>query len=485
MRVRSGLASAPRRVVVIGGGISGLAAAHRIGELGAAAGATPEVTVLESGERVGGSIGTERIDGFVIERGADSILTEKPWALALCRRLGIEDRLVRTRDEERRTLIVHDGRLEPLPEGFLLMGPTAIWPIVSSPLFTWRGKLRMAADLVLPRGGAAGEESLASFVERRFGREVLDRVVQPLAGGIYTADPERLSLTATMPRFIDMERRYRSVILALRRQHAAAGARTQSGARWSMFVSFADGIQTLTDALAARLAPGSVRLATRATAVSRARGGGWRVTLEGGDAVEADAVIVATPAHAAAALFHDVDPQLARALAAIPYASSAAVTLAYDRADVPHPLDAFGFVVPVIEGRELIACTFSHVKYPGRAPAGSALIRVFSGGALAARMTELDDDALVASARRELGELLGIRAAPTLIRVSRHARAMPQYHLGHLARVAAIEDAVAALSGLALAGNAYRGVGIPDCVHSGEQAAEAVMGVAGTHASAA
>ena len=482
VRLESG--SPPRRVVVIGGGISGLAAAHRLVELGAAAGITPDLTVLESGTRLGGSMGTEHVDGFVIETGADSILTEKPWGLALCRRLGLEDRLVRTRDEQRRTLIVHDGRLEPLPEGFLLMGPTAIWPIVTSPLFSWRGKLRMAADLVLPRGRQDGEESLASFVGRRFGREVLDRVVQPLAGGIYTADPERLSLSATMPRFIEMERRHRSVIWARRRQQLAAAGRTESGARWSMFVAFAEGMQTLIDALAARLPSGTVRFGTRASAVVR-DGGEWRVALDGGDTLAADAVIVATPAYAAAAVLREVDPTLATALGAISYASSATVTLAYDRGDVPHPLDAFGFVVPVVEGRELIACTFSHVKYPGRAPAGTALIRVFSGGALAERMTELDDDALIASARRELGELLGVRAAPRLVRVYRHPRAMPQYHVGHLARVAAIEERVAALPGLALAGSAYRGIGIPDCVHSGEGAAEAVMGAAGRHASAA
>ncbi len=474
-------AEGPRAVVVVGGGIAGLSAAHRLAELGRERGDPPSVTLLEAEHRLGGTIASERVDGFLVEAGADSILTEKPWALALCRRLGIEGRLVRTRDEARRTLIVHRGRLERLPEGFLLLAPTALWPTIVSPLFSWPGKLRMAAELFLPRRRDDDEESLAAFVTRRFGREVLERVAQPLAGGIYTADPARLSLAATMPRFIELERQHRSVILGLLRQ-LTAKSRAESGARWSMFVSFPDGIQTLVDALAARLPAGGVRLATRARSVVRDGPGRWRVVLEGGEVVAGDAVIVAAPAHAAASLLHELDGELATALAAIPHASSATVTLAYDRADVPHPLDAFGFVVPAVERRELIACTFSHVKYPGRAPAGGALLRVFSGGALAERMASLPEDELVASARRELAELLGIRATPRFVRVHRYPRAMPQYHVGHLARVAAIERRVAAFPGLALAGNAYHGVGIPDCVHGGERAAESVLHAEHAHA---
>ncbi len=471
----SGVAGGVRRsIVVVGGGIAGLAAAHRIVELGAATGEPPVLTLLEASDRLGGSIGTEHAEGFLIETGADSILTEKPWAIALCRRLGIEDRLVGTREGERRTLVVHRGRLQAVPEGFLLLAPTLLWSIVMSPLFSWRGKLRMAADLVLPRRRDGAEESLAAFVERRLGREVLERVVQPLAGGIYTADPARLSLAATMPRFLEMERRHRSLILALRRQRAGA-ARGEGGARFSMFVSFEEGMQTLIDALAARLPRDSLRLGTRAHAVVPDGTGRWRVELDGGATIASDAVVVATPAYAAATVLARADAELAASLAAISYASAATVTLAYDRADVPHPLDAFGFVVPAIERRELIACTVSSVKYPGRAPAGAVLLRVFSGGALAEQMTALSDAALIASARRELGDLLGIGAAPRLTRVHRHPRAMPQYHVGHLARVEELRRRVTALPGLALAGNAYSGVGIPDCIHSGEEAAEAAM----------
>ena len=467
--------TAAQGIVVVGGGIAGLAAAHRVLELSAARGERVPLSIVEAGTRLGGTIASERIDGFLVESGADSFLTEKPWALDLCRRLGIEDRLIGTRDDQRRTFVVHAGRLHPLPEGFLLLAPTRLWPLVTSSLFSWPGKLRMACDLVLPRGGSAtGDESLASFVTRRLGREALERVAQPLAGGIYTADPVRLSLAATMPRFLEMERRHRSLILAMRRA-AKTNAARGSGARWSLFVSFAEGMQTLVGALAQRLPEGAVRLGARALDLAPGRAGGWRLALDGGAVLEAARVLVATPAFAAADLLQSLDATLAAELAAIPYASSATVTLAYDRGAVTHPLDGFGFVVPAIERRGLIACSFSSVKYVGRAPAGGVLLRVFCGGALAEQMITLSDAALVAAARRELGEILEIEAAPRFARVHRYPRAMPQYQVGHLERVAAIEARLTRYPGLALAGNAYHGVGVPDCVHSGERAAEALL----------
>jgi len=460
-------------IVVVGGGIAGLAAAHRLVER--ARGAPLRLTVLEAAPRLGGTIASERVDGFLVESGPDSFLTEKPWALALCRRLGIEDRLIRTRDEDRRTFVVHAGRLHPLPEGFLLLAPTRMWPLAASRLFTWRGKLRMACDLLLPRGGSAGgDESLASFVTRRLGREALERVAQPLVGGIYTADATRLSLAATMPRFLEMERRDRSLILAMRRQARAAAARAESGARWSLFVSFAAGMQTLVDALASRLPEGAVRLGARVVAIEPAPAGRWLVRLAAGGEVEATGVVLATPAFVAAELLRPLDASVAAALDAIPYASSVTVTLAYARADLPRSLGGFGFVVPAVEGRSLIACSYSSVKYAGRAPDDGVLLRVFCGGALAHDMASLPEAELVDAARRELAALLGIRAAPRLVRVHRHPRAMPQYEVGHLDRVAALERGVARLGRIALAGSAYRGVGIPDCVHGGERAADAV-----------
>jgi oxygen-dependent protoporphyrinogen oxidase len=462
-------------IVVIGGGIAGLAAAHRVTELAAARGTSIRVTLLEAAPRLGGAIASERVDGFLIEGGADSFLTDKPWALDLCRRIGVEDRLIRTRDADRRTFVVHAGRLHPLPEGFLMLAPTRLAPLLRSSLFTWGGKLRMALDLVLPRGRAASDESLAAFVRRRLGREALERVAQPLLGGIYTGDPARLSVAATMPRLLDMERQHRSMILAMRRQ-ARAAATSGSGARWSMFVSFVEGMETLVRVLAQRLPEGAVRLDARVATLRPSASDDFEITLASGERLRARGVILATPSYAAADLVRPFDAALATELAAIPYASSATVTLAYARADVPYGLGGFGFVVPAIERRRLIACSFSSAKYAGRAPEDAVLLRVFCGGALAAAMPDCDDAELARAARDELRELLGIVAAPQLVRVHRHARAMPQYELGHLARLATIDAAVARHPGLALAGNAYRGVGVPDCVHGGELAAERVVG---------
>ena len=399
---------------------------------------------------------------------------EKPWALALCRRLGLEDRLARTDDRYRKVFVWHAGRLHPLPDGWELLAPTRLAPFLSSRLFSWPGKLRMAFDLVLPRG-IADDESLGAFVRRRHGREALERVAQPLVAGIYTADPDDLSLTATMPRFAELEKQERSIILGLRRARRRARETGVSGARWSLFVTLKEGMEDLVAALATRLQPGTVLLKQRVAGVER-RGDRWRVaTAEGAD-LDADRVIVATESHAAARMLRYVDPTLATLLAEIPYASSATVTLGYRRADVAHPLDGFGFVVPHAQKRALLACTFSSVKYAGRAPEGDVLLRAFVGGALNEAVLELDDAPLVMRARAELREALGITAAPALARVFRWPKAMPQYHVGHLARVETIERRAGALPGLDLAGGAYRGVGIADCVRSGEAAAERALG---------
>jgi oxygen-dependent protoporphyrinogen oxidase len=468
------------RVAVIGGGIAGLAAAHRLQERAHAHGIALEVVLLEAGGRLGGAIATERSGGFVIEAGPDSFVSEKPWALDLCQRLGLGDRLVGTRDEHRRVFIVHDGRLHPLPDGFLLLAPTQFRPLLASRLFTWPGKLRMGLDLVLPRGARGADESLSSFVTRRLGRQALVRAAQPLVGGIYTADPETLSVAATMPRFLEMERRHRSIILAMlaeqrRRARARAGA-ADTGARWSLFVTLAGGMGELVEALAARLPAAGIRLGATVSAIAPdAAGRGWQLALTDGVVLDADGVVLATPAHHSARIVSDLDPRLAADLAAISYASSATVSLAFRREEVPHPLDGFGFVVPAVEARALIAATFSSVKYPGRAPTGYVLLRAFLGGARQAALTDRDDAALVLAVRRELSDLLGVGATPALVRVHRHPRAMPQYRVGHLDRVGTIEARVAAHRRLALAGNAYRGVGLADCVHSGEVAADAIV----------
>jgi oxygen-dependent protoporphyrinogen oxidase len=329
----------------------------------------------------------------------------------------------------------------------------------------------MGLDLVLPRGGN-GDESLAAFVRRRLGREALERVADPLVSGIYTGDPERLSVAATMPRFRELEAKHRSIILGLKR--TAAASRGVAGARYGLFVAHRDGMGALVDALAARLPAGVVRTGMRVDALERTASG-WTIRA-GGDALRADAIVLACPAHVTAGLLAAVDPALADDLAGIAYASSAIVTLGVRARDLPRGLAGFGFVVPAADGRDILACTFSSRKWAGRAPEGTELLRTFVGGVRRPELTVRPDGDLVAIARRELGRYVGLAGEPIVARVDRWPRAMPQYDLGHAARMREIDARTAALGAMALAGGAYRGIGIPDCVHSGEMAADAVGG---------
>jgi len=471
-------ATAWDRVVVVGGGLSGLAAAHRLVARASGSRRPVEVVVLEAKDRAGGAIWTEDRDGFVVEGGADSFITNKPWAVDLCRELGLGGELIGTDDRNRRSFVVRRGKLLPVPEGFVLMAPGRIAPLLASPILSARGKLRMLMDLVLPRKADDSDESLASFVRRRLGREALERLVQPLVGGIYTADPNELSLKATLPQFPAMEREHGSLILAARRQarHARSAERSASGARYGLFASLADGMEALPKALVAALPPRTVRVGTAVRRISRPDPGKpWRIELLDGPPIEAGGVVLTTEAHASARLLDGVDPGLALQLRSIPYASSAIVTVGYRRDRVAHPLDGFGAVVPAIEGRSILAVSFLSVKFPRRAPAGTALMRVFVGGATQPHLFDLDDEELKALVRAELGSLLGASGEPLLIDVARHPRAMPQYTLGHLDRVEAIRRRAALHPRLILAGNAFHGVGIPDCVRSGEAAADAML----------
>jgi protoporphyrinogen/coproporphyrinogen III oxidase len=460
-------------LVIVGGGITALAAAYRATELARERQIDLDLKIIEARPRLGGTIATERIDGFLVEAGPDSFLSEKPWALALCRRLGVESELVRTDDRFRRVFVWFRGRLHPLPDGYQLMAPTRLLPFATSSLFSWPGKLRMALDLLLPRGGG-DDESLGAFVRRRLGREALERVAQPLIAGIYTADPEDLSLAATMPRFLEAERRHRSIIRGLRHAQHATPQPGTSGARYSLFVTFADGMEAMVRAVAEKLPDSSVVLSQRVSNVER-RDARWRVHTEDGARFEADRLILAGESHGAARLLRYVDPTLATLLADIEYAGAITVSLGYRREDVPHPLDGFGFVVPRSERRAVLAATFSSVKYPGRAPAGRVLVRCFLGGALDGAALAEDEATLVARACADLRDALGVTAEPMIARLARWPASMPQYRVGHLARVETIERRVAALPGLGLAGGAYRGVGIADCVRSGEAAAEAAL----------
>ena len=454
-------------VVIIGGGISGLAAAHRLREHNV------HVTLLEASPRLGGIIQTEHRDGFLLERGPDSFISEKPQALALAKQLGLESRLVQTNEQFRRSFIVRDGRLRAVPEGFQLLAPSRLWPFITSDIFSVAGKARMAADLLLPRKRTNGtnDESLASFVRRRLGVEALERMAQPMVGGIYTADPETLSLRATLPRFLEMERAHRSLILAMLRQGRAQKVGT-SGARYSLFLSFDRGMQVLVDALTQVNA--DVRLNTSVQAL-RFDGQQWTISANNGEQFKADGVCLAVPAYVAATLLSDTNERLAEKLRQIKYASTATLNFAYRRSAIAHPLNGFGFVVPFVERRSLIACTFSSVKFAGRAPEEHVLLRAFAGGALQPEIFALDQDDMRVRVEYSLRELLGITEDPLFVEVAKWKDSMPQYEVGHLERVNEIEQLTAELPRLTLAGNAYRGAGIPDCIASGQKAAELLM----------
>lgn len=470
-----------KRIVIIGGGITGLAAAHRLLEHSRGTAAKFDVTVLEASSRLGGTIQTEHRDEFVLEHGPDSFISEKPEALDLVKRLGLESRLIETNKEHRRSFIVRNGRLLPVPEGFQLLGPSRLWPFLTSDIFSWMGKARMALDLLLPRRNRNEtiDESLAQFVRRRFGSEALERMAQPMVAGIYTADPERLSLRATIPRFLEMERANRSVILGLMKRTRAQGkdeTNGTSGARYSLFLSFDRGMQTLVDELSSRLPRTSVQLRHRVASLRLERSSGmWSVHTDSGVSIRADAVCIALPTYLGAQLLQNTDFKLSEELNSVPYASTATVNLAYQRGDIPHSLDGFGFVVPFIEKRSLIACSFSSIKFSKRAPNGFALLRAFVGGALQPEMFALDEVEMLQLVQSDLRELLGIQKAPLFSEVTHWPRSMPQYEIGHLDRVERIESLLDQIPTLKLAGNAYRGAGIPDCVRSGEKAAEELM----------
>jgi len=461
-----------QRVVVVGGGISGLAAAFHLRELAAARETPLEVIVLEAGSRAGGALHTIVREGFVAEAGADAFISDKTDALDLAGRLGLETEIVGTLEAHRRAFVVHRGKLVEVPRGFSLLAPSAVFPIIESELFSIPGKLRMLAEPMIRARTDAGDESLAAFVRRRFGAEALDRLVQPLAGGIYVADPETLSMQACFARFVAMEREHGSLTRGLRRlrKNPAGGS---SGVRWNLFLSFRDGMAMLVHALERSLGE-SISFGAEVAQIAR-RGAGWTVATRNGQSLEADGVICAAPAYAAARIVKEAAPALSRALADIAYVSSATVNVAYDAAAVGNLPDGFGVVIPAAERRRIIALSFSSLKFLNRAPAGKVLMRAFLGGALNPEVMRLEAAAMVNVVREELRDLLGIRSAPLLSHVWRWLDSMPQYKLGHLERVAAIERQAGELAGFAIAGAAYRGVGIPDCVHSGNLAAETVF----------
>ena len=483
------------RTAIVGGGIAGLAAAYEL-ELARASGAAVEYTLFEAGDRLGGSLASEVVDGAVLERGPDSFLSEKPAAAELCRELGLAAELLPSNDAARKTYIVVKNRLVALPDGLMFLIPTKLIPTAMTRLFSLSTKVRMGLELLHPpREHGDEDEAVATLVKRHFGAEAVARLADPLLSGIYGGDASQLSARTVLPKLVEMESEYGSLTRGMLAAHKQMRARAKAAAQQngsshaagnglalthearprSTFTALRGGMQQFVDALGSRLHPGSVRIATPVSGLAQTKGG-WLVEA-GGAAEFYDAVIIASPAWAAGVLLRPVDWDLGDDLCGIPYSSSITVNLIYDEAKLGHLPDGFGFLVPSGEGRAMLACTFVHRKFLGRTPPGKAVFRAFLGGMKNEALLAESDATLVATVRRELSEILGNRVfslgvEPEHVQVSRWRRAMAQYSVGHQERAARIAARVADLPGLRLAGNAYDGIGIPDCIRLGRKAAK-------------
>jgi protoporphyrinogen/coproporphyrinogen III oxidase len=431
-----------------------------------------EYVLYEASSRLGGVLRTEHIDGCVVEAGPDSFISEKPWASELCREVGLGDELIGSNDADRKTYILVRGRLVEMPDGLMFMVPTKILPTGLSPLFSWKTKLRMTEELFHPPRAATHDESVAAFVERHYGQEMVDRLADPLLSGVYGGEAANLSVRAVLPRFAEMERTHGSLGRAM--LEARKKMPIRAGKAAPLFTSLKNGMESLADAVVARLAPSALLTNTTVQAV-QAEGKTWVVSA-GMQSDEFNAVVVALPAQAAAQVMGMTSAELSHELGAIQYNSSITVALGYDR-EVRRALPpGFGFLVPRSEGKKLLAATFVHNKFPHRAPEDRALLRCFFGGVNAENVWGQPDDKIVGIVREELQQILGLRSEPLFVRVYRWKSAMAQYGVGHLERIDRIESIRQQLPGLALAGNAYRGIGVPDCVRSGRDAAKQVLG---------
>ena len=457
------------RVVVVGGGLSGLAAAYAVVRDANREGRAVRLMVLEASQRLGGNVLTVRKDGFIIDAGPDSFVVTRPHALQLCEELGLGPRIIETRPENRRVYVARHGRLVPMPEGLVLGVPTRIRPFLRSPLLSMRGKLRALRETARARVEAdGGDISIGDFLERRFGREMVDVILEPLLGGIYAGDAFRLSLRSTFPEWFSLSGRGASLL-----RTARAARKGTEGSAGSPFRSLVSGMGELVETLAERIGKGAIRLGAKVERIERL-GRGFRVALADGE-LEADRVVVALPARAASSVLASLDGPLSRELGGIEYVSTATACFAYKRDQIGHPLDAAGFLVPKSECRKITAGTFITSKWPGRAPAGCALVRAFVGGAHDEPTASLPDDELVSLARTELGGLLDIKGEPLFTQVFRYIGASPQPLVGHVDRVAHVQTRLEAVPGLHVIGNAYEGVGIPDCVRLAERAAAQIV----------
>lgn len=467
-------------LIILGGGISGLAAAYYARKAGRESGNPVDVTVLEAEPRWGGKITTERHHGFVVEGGPDTFLATKPWGVSLCRELGLADRLYGTNPSVRNTYVLHQDRLMPLPEGLLMMIPTRFFPILQSGLLSWGAKVRMGMEFLIPPLPINGDESLGAFVTRRLGRQAYENLIEPLMSGIYAGNGDQLSLQATFPQLRELELTYGGLAkgaLAVRKKVRKQTPGKPANTSRSVFLTPKTGLAEMIEGLVGVLEQWGVELRSGVRAEQILwRDGKFQIALSDHTWLSGHKLILAVPAYAAGALLRDLDPDLTRELTAIPYASTATISLAYRNTDLPRPLDGYGYVIPRLEGRQALACTWTSTKFPHRAPEDTALLRVFVGRSGQEDAIDWDESGLLVMAKQELEQTLGITAEPLFSKVFRWEKAMPQYLLGHPQRLERLDAAMEKWPDMALAGNGYRGIGIPDCIHSGQLAVERVLG---------
>jgi oxygen-dependent protoporphyrinogen oxidase len=470
-------------VIIIGGGIAGLAAAVHLKSGAKAYGKTVDVLVLEKNNRIGGKILTEKIDKYLIEGGPDSFLPEKIWSVNLARHLGLEPEMLPSNDQFKGTFIYSRKKLHSLPEGVMLMVPTSFWPMAKSSLISWPGKIRMGMEVFMPKRRSRDDESLASFVTRRLGRECLEKIAEPLVAGIHTSNPDNMSVLATFPRFVQMEQKSGSLILGMisamkSRPHATLSGPSRKGQdapKMTYFMSFKNGMQVLPQACTEYIGKDSIRINAGVKAVEP-RGKGYSVVLESGETLQADHVMLASASYDSLEMVKGFDANLAAKMGVIEWSSSATVSIVFRKEDVRVPLRGFGFIVPRVEGRRINAATYSSIKWSYRAPDDTIMVRVFVGGGHHEELVrELDDAGMVRMVLEELDTILGLKANALFSKVYRWYKGMPKYTVGHLEQIAVLDRMLATHQGLHLIGCSYKGIGIGDCVHEAQIAAEKIL----------
>ena len=464
-----------KKIVIIGGGISGLATAYSLEERAKREGKSVSITLLEKKNQIGGNILTEKVGDFLIEGGPDCFLSEKPWAIQLCERLGMGESLLRTNDEYRKTYILWNGHLHELPEGVILMIPTEIFPLLKSNLITLSGKIRMGMELFIPKKESSDDESLSQFVCRRLGQEALDKIAAPLVAGVHAEDPDTMSVKSRFPRFVQMEEEYGSLIkgmIAKRREMRRAGSKGNKP-KYTMFMTLKDGLSEMPATIVQNLK--MTKILTNREVADVDKRDIFKISLKNGEVLDADTVVFATPSYETARLLTGINDSISALLSKIPYTSTATVSLAFKKESISNPMNGFGFLVPRQEKRRITGATWVSRKFSYRSPDDSVLIRCFIGGSHNEKLVFLNDKDMIEMVKGELRDIMGITSEPLLTRIYRWEKAMPQYTIGHEERLSALNQKLSEYPGMFLTGSSYRGSGISECIKDGQLTAESVL----------